>query len=336
MPANFLLDHFDLITPLRCLMLATDPARANKFTTMCNMQSHCEQRRNTAIWRLHERNVIAPLRQLPAGAMPLLADEHRDADFVQRCCGILDVNSFEVRTASFAADIPVRGLYPLAGMMPHDCVSNTFITVDGGAEHAMRVYASVPIAAGETVYNNYTSTLLGTGARGEHLAVGKYFRCECPRCVDPTELGTHFSSVRCTGCGTGLVAFDTMAGAWQCNRCTERPSDERVQLILAEARQLGELAGFDVCALEELIVQQTRLLNGNHHLVVDSKQKLAAILRSVCDNSARLRRADELRLLQLKVRLCGELLPVLRTLKPGISRLTGEKDEQEVRTMCLL
>ena len=28
----------------------------------------------------------------------------------------------------------------------------------------------------------------------------KYFICSCPRCCDPTELGTMFSSIRCPQC----------------------------------------------------------------------------------------------------------------------------------------
>lgn len=160
LPTHFLYDHFDLITPLRCLLLASDAKRAGAFVACWQLESHCAQRRDTSIWRLHGRQVVEPLlAAMPA--MPLagrpLPVEYATAAFVQRLCGILDVNTFEVRTPTFA-EIPVRGLYALAAMMPHDCVSNTFITVD--ATRNLRVYASVPIAAGETVYNNYTSTLL--------------------------------------------------------------------------------------------------------------------------------------------------------------------------------
>lgn len=115
---------------------------------------------------------------------------------------------------------------------------------------------------------------------------------------------------------------------WQCNSCAQLCSDQSVQQRLTDANQLStEINGFDVAALEQLIGRQAQLLNPNHHLVVESKQKLAAILRSVCDNdSDRMHRADVLRLLAMKVRLSEELLPVLRILKPGISRLTGRSD----------
>lgn len=37
-------------------------------------------------------------------------------------CGILDVNTFEVRTIK---GYSARGLYPTVAMMNHSCVSNT-------------------------------------------------------------------------------------------------------------------------------------------------------------------------------------------------------------------
>lgn len=43
----------------------------------------------------------------------------------------------------------------------------------------------------------YTHMLWTTQARKEHLLNTKYFSCQCPRCADPTELGTHISALRC-------------------------------------------------------------------------------------------------------------------------------------------
>jgi hypothetical protein len=53
----------------------------------------------------------------------------------------------------------------------------------------------------------YTHALWGTQARREHLAATKYFTCRCERCVDPTELGTYISGIRCLG--TQVVTQDT-------------------------------------------------------------------------------------------------------------------------------
>ncbi len=41
----------------------------------------------------------------------------------------------------------------------------------------------------------YTHSLWGTHSRREHLYNAKKFWCECPRCGDPTEFGTDFSTL---------------------------------------------------------------------------------------------------------------------------------------------
>lgn len=69
----------------------------------------------------------------------------------------------------------------------------------------VKVRATVDIPRGELLYTAYTFTMQGTSARQAHLKGGKYFTCHCERCVDPTELGTHFSSLKCNKCSTGLI-----------------------------------------------------------------------------------------------------------------------------------
>lgn len=76
---------------------------------------------------------------------------------------------------------------------------------------------------------------------------------------------------------------------------------------------------FSVPKLEELIAKYSRLLNPNHYMVVDMKQKLTAILRNICDCEIN----PQPKILQRKITLCEEILPILRTIQPGISRLKG-------------
>lgn len=54
-------------------------------------------------------------------------------------------------------EFPVRGLYIQAALLAHDCIGNTFITVDNNKQ--LKVYASIDIQAGEIIYNNYTASL---------------------------------------------------------------------------------------------------------------------------------------------------------------------------------
>lgn len=87
--------------------------------------------------------------------------------------------------------------------------------------------------------------------------MGKYFVCKCSRCEDPTELGTHLSSVNCTGCDDGLcsyyakewvfcrfccITFSRLIGyyfrdKWMCNKCHESLGGDYVKQVLVAARK---------------------------------------------------------------------------------------------------
>lgn len=174
---NFLIDNFDVITPLRFIILSKNPCKVDCYKQVMNMESHCSQRRGTKIWILHENCVVKPLKDV--GMI-----REQDADLIQRYCGILDVNTFEVRTESFEVfcswcfcvkikfqlstlimkDIPIRGLYPRAALLSHDCVSNTFIALD--STRSIRIYSSVDIAEADSISNNYTHALSVSNLNG--------------------------------------------------------------------------------------------------------------------------------------------------------------------------
>ena len=79
----------------------------------------------------------------------------------------------------------------------------SFIFLD--ADFTCRVRAATRIAKGCEITTTYTHTLAGTMYRNRHLLDTKYFKCTCPRCLDPTELGSHFSTLLCHQCRDGYV-----------------------------------------------------------------------------------------------------------------------------------
>lgn len=100
---NFLIDHFDLITPLRCVILKRNEVKHECFNAVMQMESHCKIRMGTPIWKLHDRIVVEPLIAING----LLQKDTEDATFLQNVCGILDVNSFEVRTLQSEVNISI-------------------------------------------------------------------------------------------------------------------------------------------------------------------------------------------------------------------------------------
>lgn len=79
---------------------------------------------------------------------------------------------------------------------------------------------TVNVKEGEQLYMTYTYILSGTRSRQELLNKGKYFGCNCERCADPTELGTHFSSILCRKCKGGIIVPKQPLGKYFCNNFT--------------------------------------------------------------------------------------------------------------------
>ncbi|XP_038111924.1 SET domain-containing protein SmydA-8 [Culex quinquefasciatus] len=321
---NFLFNHFNVVTSVRCLLLyRTD---RDRFWEMRRMEAHLEERRGSEIWDILSKYVVEPLLQ--NGAFDRVGDGEGekmtvDEDLIQHCCGVFDVNAFEIRgngtNQSVQQNCFVRGLYPRAALMAHDCVPNAFISVDG--ESNLRVYAAVPIVKGQMVLFNYTRCLFGTFERRAHLRKGKYFLCTCARCEDPTELGTHLCSVRCTNCSAGLCSYYSKETKWKCDKCLHELTREYVKQVFTNARNDAMARSFEIPELEEAITRHSATLNPRNSLVLELKQTLAGELRNLClaSHPANVPR----HLLQRKLELCAELLDVLRVLEPGISRLTA-------------
>lgn len=115
LPATFLIDNFDVVTPFRVLLLFYRYAiERNVNSTVASdlkiqidevlsMESHCTERRDTWIWQQHAKNVIQPLRDINIDAIfeAVQAPCNLTDDFLQKICGALDVNTFEVRTQYF-------------------------------------------------------------------------------------------------------------------------------------------------------------------------------------------------------------------------------------------
>ena len=91
-----------------------------------------------------------------------------------------------------------RGVFPLLAKLSHECVSNCrYDNVGDG--RVMECRATVTIREGEQIIDHYVSPMDSTARRREALSVGWYFWCQCARCQDKTELGTHLSSLKCSG-----------------------------------------------------------------------------------------------------------------------------------------
>lgn len=204
--------------------------------------------------------------------------------------------------------------------------------------HTQCIYVLLVLCFVQFFYygNTYSRYYIqGTAARQEHLREGKYFQCHCARCNDPTEFGTHFSSLLCQHCCTSTalirpIFVNSTTTNWQCNCCESPCNSTDVQEILSNARADVVAADMDIVKLETFLQKYSPILCGNHYLMLEVKQKLAAILRSICEqpqsSMQQLMAAPKAgeAVVRRKMELCRDIVDVLRVLQPGISRMLGK------------
>lgn len=243
--------------PLRALLMTQKSSAVSKL--FFALQSHKEQRMKLPIGRFIEEHIIGTLRsRLGLEVTP---------ETIHHLCGVLDTNAFEV---SLEDGHRGRAIFILASMMNHSCLPNAQRWYSDGK---MTVRAAVSIPKSSPILINYTQTLWGTQARVIHLYGSKMFFCRCRRCMDPTELGTQLSFVRCRECPAGLlVPPHDPQKCWQCRDCGTRVSGQAMEaLIQAAAVSLSHLPLDDLAAITSRLSHLSRVLGHNHYIVAQMK-----------------------------------------------------------------
>eukprot|EP00092_Neocalanus_flemingeri_P000627 GFUD01000669.1.p1 GENE.GFUD01000669.1~~GFUD01000669.1.p1 ORF type:complete len:821 (+),score=251.36 GFUD01000669.1:11-2473(+) len=117
---------------------------------------------------------------------------------VNMCVSILSTHSVKFSPKPWTEG---RAMYPTFAFMSHSCDYNSRHVIQ--TDDTMQVFAQRKINAGQEVTITYTSLLTSLPRRQDKLASLWFFTCSCRRCVDPTELGSHISSVACPACPKG-------------------------------------------------------------------------------------------------------------------------------------
>lgn len=216
------------VLSLSSVLLAMEKDKSRWDNEVSGMETHSDRRKSKEIWNFYRVNVVDYLR----GPCKL---QRFDEDTIHKVCGILDINTFEARSQSGNM---IRCLYPTVAMLSHNCVSNVShsIYTDGWGTpddyrwdsrgilqsgnngeidfYRMFLRAALPLKKGEELFASYTYSMWPTMIRREYLREGKYFECNCARCSDPTELGTHMSTLKCTKnlCDNGVILSTNSLG----------------------------------------------------------------------------------------------------------------------------
>lgn len=122
-----------------------------------------------------------------------LVSRNHSSEQIWRALGLLQTNG--VTSLSVGGVARAHGLYPVFSITNHSCVANTRHGKEGDT---FTLVAVVDIEKGQEITTNYKSTALGSIVRRPAYRKLWNFDCSCPRCADPTELGTYSSALHCT------------------------------------------------------------------------------------------------------------------------------------------
>ncbi|KAL7024018.1 hypothetical protein ACKWTF_012873 [Chironomus riparius] len=288
-------------------------AEHDKWIKISEMESHNKIRRNIpTLWDRNQELIVDRIRY-QWGYKEFSEDE------IHTICGILEVNSFEVGTNGCRA----RALFPEAYLICHDCQPNTTHT-DDTLTHKLHLRTTIPLKKGSTITLSYSYTLQGTLKRRDHLHESKFFWCTCNRCKDPTELGTHASTLLCPKCTNGFIlSTDSLNqdADWKCKKCCYAVSGKSILILLD--RLFDELEVLDPNSIkdyEEYLKRYANVLHQNHYLMLSAKHSLCQLIGR---SDGFLINELNLSQLQRKEQYCRDLLAVVNVFEPGMSRLRG-------------
>lgn len=186
-----------------------------------------------------------------------------------------------------------------------------------------QIRAAVPIRKGEHISIMYSDPMWGTANRQQHLYETKFFRCRCARCLDPSELHTEFSSLKCPSCSIDrhgyLIPQDPLdhSSQWECSGCKKtEPSTYVSAVIRSIGEELVRLERGNPEACQSFVKKHSQNLHPNHYYLMDVKLALSQMIGGQ-GGGGELHDLHEKDIVQ-KQKLCMEILNVANKISPGM------------------
>lgn len=250
-----------------------------------------------------------------------------DARTLHRLCGIVEVNAHYINLDNGQE---ISGVYPTASILEHSCVPNCMFSFDFRKQFRLKMHAGKDIKKGDHLSIMYTHMLWGTQMRQEHLLANKYFICRCVRCVDPTELGSFVSALKCIGhemgpCNGHILPLDPHDSNtdWTCSDCPNRMDNKKVRDFLSNVDEQVDglilIKNTTVSEVENLMRKLSQFLHPNHFHMFALKHSLIQLYgRKPGYENKQLTEPQLLR----KSSICQELMRVVELIDPHSIRLS--------------
>ncbi|XP_046407226.1 SET domain-containing protein SmydA-8-like [Ischnura elegans] len=336
---NYCHPLYHSVSLLRCLHLRDHKAAQwHKFINLASHEEAREQRRKEGDDDDGEKVIKF--------TVSFFRLQEKDADDLRKIFGILLVNGHEVPRSNDQAGGPCfLAVYESASMLEHNCVANCTKRFTQYGE--IEVRTTTLVSKGSRLSISYTDPLWGTVDRRKHLSLSKYFFCSCPRCEDPTELGTFIGAIKCRSCHNGycvpvlnghssseikrLSSYEwicfgkPVADATRDRGCGNVISfDKAMDILEPIGMKLSALESDNLAATQEFLrLYCGNVLHKNHHFMTDARLGLVRALQQrlpVFDKINSTKEPPEAKLLELT---CQDLLDVVEKMCPGMTEIRG-------------
>jgi predicted RNA-binding Zn-ribbon protein involved in translation (DUF1610 family) len=281
------------------------------------MEDHNKFRNGTDHWNVDTVNIVQYMRQA------LGLKDRFSEELIQKAIGILEVNVFEARTS---LGYNLRCLYSKVSMFAHSCCPNLTHAIWPSEDFKIIARPSIDLKENDILCATYTYTMYGTAGRQQHLKGSKFFTCKCSRCLDPTELGTHFSSFQCNKCDPGvIVATNPLENAqeWKCSHCGFTISGAAIEKAVfvmqdeIDSVQNLEYGGERIEQYERLFQNYQSVLHPRHFILTSIRHSLIEMYGRI--SGYEMQELPDF-LLERKIELCRDILKVLDVFEAGKSR----------------
>lgn len=153
--------------------------------------------------------------------------------YMNRIICTMNTNAFEALHQRGEEELSLRGLYPLSGILNHECTPNTCHIFK--ENNVMLVKATENIAKGTELTTTYTKILWSNMSRRLFLNMTKQFSCTCKRCLDPTENNSFISALFCRAenCDGWTIPENCMVilSPWRCMKCNTLYDSKHISKI---------------------------------------------------------------------------------------------------------
>ncbi|XP_034489972.1 SET domain-containing protein SmydA-8 [Drosophila innubila] len=257
-----------VIIRLLCVARAINLTKDQRDLIYC-LQANLDNNHRTEV-----RNAAKCFKNFPT--------DKKIVEIMNRTVAVLRTNGFD-KTNDRTTDhqeFNFRALYPLFGVMNHDCIPNSYYTFDEKTNN-MIVRAAVDILEGEEITTTYTKLFTGNIARHLYLKMKKGFTCKCPRCSDSTEKGAFISGLYCrdTNC-SGLVVPEITGlphPNWNCLVCKQKST--HVQMMKSQDFASGAInAKANSNSLRTLVhylnEKSDSFIPNSNYVVIDAKMSV--------------------------------------------------------------